>query len=422
MTLVALLLTARFASPAGTPSAPAPAAPHAVAAAADRDLGVQSTDDVTLTLTDSRRIPIDLRGNHIYFRGRLNDSDSLWMVLDSGASANCVDADVARAIGLPISGEAHAQGAGGRVEGGLISNATVRLPGATLTGAPITTMPLAPFKRQTGRAMEAIIGHPLLDRCVVRVDYLARTMELLPADGFEYKGTGIVLPLTFEQRLPYIKARVTLPGRKPQEGKFVIDLGSSQALILTPTYAEKSKALDAFPKTIEARGRGVGGQVPSRVGRVAKLEIGGVTFDQPITAIPASTQYHVGARKAIGNIGGDILRRFTVTFDYPRRRMILEPNDRLRDPFEADMSGLGLRMGPDGSGAVEVEWIQSASPAAEAGLRAQDLIEEVDGRPALEVGMPGFRDMFRRAGESHRFGVRRGSEKLEISFTTRRMI
>ncbi|HKQ58579.1 MAG TPA: aspartyl protease family protein, partial [Candidatus Eisenbacteria bacterium] len=313
------------------------------------------------------------------------------------------------------------QGAGGRVEVQTVRSATVRLPGATLAGAPITTMALDAFKRQTGRAMEVIIGHPLFDRSVVRIDYLNRVMELLPAEGYEYTGTGVVLPLTFEQRLPYITARVTLPGREPVEGRFVIDLGSTQALILTPGFAEKVKALDAFPRTIEARGRGVGGQLPSRIGRVSRLEIGGIGFDQAVTMIPASAA-HVGAEGAIGNIGGEILRRFVVTFDYTHKRMILEPNNRLADPFEADMSGMGMRMGPEGSATLQVDWIQSPSPAAEAGLKANDLIEQVDGRPALEVGVPGLREMFRRAGERHTFSVRRGEERLEIEFTTRRMI
>jgi hypothetical protein len=380
------------------------------------------TEGTSLTLTPPVRIPIDLRGNHIYFRGRINDSDSLWMVLDSGASVNAVDAGVAKAIGLEADGGGgHAQGAGGQVEVQRVREATIRLPGATLAGAPITAMPLDAFKRQTGRPMEAIVGHPLFDRSVVRIDYLNRTMELLPAEGYEYTGKGVVLPLTFEQRLPYITAKVTLPGREPIEGRFVIDLGSSQALILTPTFAEKVKALDAFPRTIEARGRGVGGQLPSRIGRVTRLEVGGIAFDQTVTMVPAAAA-HVGAADAIGNIGGEILRRFVVTFDYTRKRMILEPTTRLGDPFEADMSGMGMRMGPEGSGAVQVDWIQSPSPAAEAGLKANDLIEQIDGRPALEVGVPGMREMFRRAGERHTFSVRRGEERLEIEFTTRRMI
>ena len=44
-----------------------------------------------------------------------------------------------------------------------------------------------------------------------------------------------------------------------------------------------------------------------------------------------------------GLIGGDILSRFTVVFDYSRQRMMLEPNAQFSESFEADMSGLDLQ-------------------------------------------------------------------------------
>ena len=99
--------------------------------------------------------------------------------------------------------------------------------------------------------------------------------------------------------------------------------------------------------------------------------------------------------------------------------MILEPNARLGEPFEADMSGLGLRMR---SHAFQVEWIQPGSPAAEAGIQPDDMIESVDGKPADELGMPAVRELFRRAAETHQLVIRRGDQRTEVSLTTRRMI
>ena len=423
MSAVTILFAAALAASAATPAAP-PATGSSTAAASEAE-GHAPSNDGSLALSQASgpvRIPFDLRGNLIYLRGRVNDSDSLWIVLDSGASGNVIDAGVAKGLGLEVSSIGQGRGAGGTVEAGQIRNVALRLPGATLAGAPIAAMPLAPFKRQTGRAMEAIIGYPFFNRCVVKVDYAARALELLPAASFEYAGKGTVLPLTFEHRLPYVKARVTLPGRKPIEGRFVIDLGSSQALILSPKFIREERVHDAIPKTIEARGRGVGGQVPSRAGRVERFEIGGIPFDQPVTMLPVPADAHVGAPRMLGNIGGEFLRRFTVIFDYSRKRMILEPNAQLGDPFEADMSGIAPRMGPDGSGTLEVEWIQPVSPAAEAGVRPNDLIESIDGRPALEIGVPGLREMFRREGTTHRLLIRRGDERLEVALTTRRLI
>ena len=384
-----------------------------------------AADSVRLVLAPESgpaRMPFDLMANHIYLRGRVNDSDSLWVVLDSGAGGNVIDAAVGKAIGLVVTSTGRGRGAGGEVETGTVPSVSVKLPGVTLDGAPITTMPLDSFRRRSGRPMDVIVGAPLIQRCVLRVDYAAQVLEFLPAETFDYKGKGAIVPVTFRFGHPYITARITLAGQKPIEGQFVVDLGSSQAVILTPTFAEKNHALETLGHTIEGRGLGVGGQVTSRIGRIASVEVGGVTFPQPITALPVSSQTFVGVPDAIGNIGGEIMRRFTVTLDYSRQRMILEPNAQVGEPFEADMSGLGLHMGPDGSNALEVEWIQPESPAAEAGIQPNDLIEKVDGKAALEVGMRGMREISRRSGERHVLSIRRGDRTLEIALTTRRMI
>ncbi|MGH7730382.1 MAG: hypothetical protein ACRENJ_03940 [Candidatus Eiseniibacteriota bacterium] len=39
--------------------------------------------------------------------------------------------------------------------------------------------------------------------------------------------------------------------------------------------------------------------------------------------------------------------------DYRRRRMTLEPNGRLGEPFEADMCGIAPRMGPEDSYTID---------------------------------------------------------------------
>jgi len=43
-----------------------------------------------------------------------------------------------------------------------------------------------------------------------------------------------------------------------------------------------------------------------------------------------------------GIIGGEILHRFNVVFDYEREQLLLKPNAHLQEPFEYDMSGLSL--------------------------------------------------------------------------------
>jgi hypothetical protein len=113
-------------------------------------------------------------------------------------------------------------------------------------------------------------------------------------------------------------------------------------------------------------GRGVGGEFPLPIGRIAALRLGTATMALPVTALPQEGWF---AREGnVGNIGSAVLRRFRVTFDYSRKRVYLEPNERFAEPFEFDMSGLVLvTEGPEFA-VRRVQKIIPKTPAEEAGI------------------------------------------------------
>lgn len=139
-----------------------------------------------------------------------------------------------------------------------------------------------------------------------------------------------------------------------------------------------------------------------------------------MTAFPPSGTF--ARAGAAGNIGGAILRRFRVIFDYSRRRMILEPAAGFADPFDHDMSGLSLISDTPHFKTIKVLRVIDNSPAAEAGLKPDDLLVSIDGRPASGLRLAGIREMFRREGSDYQLEVRRGPESLQLRLKTRRLI
>ncbi len=325
-------------------------------------------------------IPFQLRGNHLVVRGRLDGKDSVDVVLDTGASGAVMDVERARSAGLTPVGHVHAMGAGGRETGGRIGGVTLELPGFRLARQDFTTLPLGALAAATGRPMDVVIGSPIFSRCVVEVDYAARRLSIRDGDSYVYRGRGQVVPLEFEHTHPYVHATPLLPGRRPLRGRFMVDTGSSGALILTPEFAAREQVAEAMGRTIATEGRGVGGDVSLRIGGIQGLRLGGLTLERPIAALVNESAGRVAVPGSAGNIGGLVLRRFRVIFDYPRRRLILEPNATFGEPFEYDMSGLALMAAPPEFRSFRVLRVIEGSPASELDIRPGDEVETVDGR------------------------------------------
>ena len=111
-------------------------------------------------------------------------------------------------------------------------------------------------------------------------------------------------------------------------------------------------------------------------------------------------------------VGGEVLRRFRIFFDYARSRMTVEPNPHLHDRFALSAPALQLR-GMPGDGAVRVHEIPAQSAAARAGLAPGDLITAVDGTPAADLGFMRLQALLRRAG-TFALTVRRAGRSISV--------
>ena len=173
-------------------------------------------------------------------------------------------------------------------------------------------------------------------------------------------------------------ATVTLNRRNTRQVD--IDTGARTSLVLNKQFHESNKISEGVPSIEAVWGLGVGGHTKSRLGRVQQFAMGDQKLPDVLTSFTQDVSGAFANPDLAGNIGGEILRRFTVTFDYSRKQMLLEPNSNFAQPFRFDMSGLNLTAGPEFS-IIRVNKVIAASPAAEAGGRKGRLIS-INDRPA----------------------------------------
>jgi predicted metalloprotease with PDZ domain len=146
---------------------------------------------------------------------------------------------------------------------------------------------------------------------------------------------------------------------------------------------------------------GLGQAYRTSFGRLDAVEIGPFRF----TDVP-------GVSGGVPLVGGEVLQRFTIIYDWPRQQMILEPHPYVTGSFaQASVSGLSLRQGPQGE--ILIEEVGKDTPAERAGLRKADMIIAVDGTSAGEFGFSRLWRLF-KPGRAYRLSIKRGGMKREL--------
>ena len=381
-------------------------------------------DTTTFTVTAEDgvpEIPFRLINNHLILSILVNASGPVDAVLDTGMPTpglalyegprtRDVELDFDPSMQVQVAG---AGGSGGRLNARMATGATLELEGLIIRDVRVIALP---EMDDFGGYHNAIIGYSLFERFVVELDYDRRIMRLHEPASFEPPSAAHVLPLIMRNRLPFVSVLVTPRDGEAYDAEVVVDLGASHAISLN---TDSSEAISIPEESLDAvLGHGLSGPVEGKVGRLAALELAGARLADVLASFPIGEHQHPrGMDSRQGNLGSDVLRRFTTIFDYSRERMILVPNRSFSEPFEWDHSGLKLGAGR----ALEVVSIVAGSPAEKAGIQVGDVLTHVDGSRVGAADYGTIRDVLTGDGEVD-LTFERSGKAYQKTIKLRRMI
>lgn len=368
------------------------------------------------------KIPFALSGNLVLLPVRVNDSQPLWFIFDTGADSTVIDAGLVKELRLTPAGKITGSGSGGDAEAVVLKELSFKLPNVEASHRTVAALPLDFLSAPLGRKISGILGNDITKEFVVEIDYAARTINLYEPQSYRYRGAGEIIPIIFEENLPFVRVRLAIEGRAKIAAKLELDTGSTGALLLNTPFVNKQQLLKSIPQTSQIRIGGVGGTAQAFLGRIKNVSLGSFMLEDPVTRFSQSTRGDYATARYDGLLGGEILHRFRVVIDYSRRRMMLEPNTEFPLPYEVDMSGMELVADGEDFSVVLVDDVRAQSPAAEAGIQGGDIITAIDARPARELTLDQIRKMFMQDGREYLLTLKRGEKSVQTRLKLRRSI
>jgi predicted aspartyl protease len=276
-------------------------------------------------------IPVEVYAQHIFVPVRVNGTDTAWFFLDSGAGTSVVTKAWADKIGLASAGAMRAVGAAGATSLALAKNVVLGLPGVELALPSVTVLDATALP-QLGRNWDGLLGYDVLSRLVVRIDYERKEVTIIDPATFVPAGHAAALPVTFLGNWPLVPAKILLPTGDPIEAKFFIDTGAGGLMLSTP-FANANHVVDQLNGTTSSSIYGTSGESRRLSAQIAGLQLGPYLLRNPTAGFSLDAKEGALASPDIAAIiGGEILQRFTITFDYPHQRILLEPNSHFTAP------------------------------------------------------------------------------------------
>lgn len=338
----------------------------------------------------STTVPFKLVNNHIIVPVQINGSEPLNFVLDSGAAATVItESHNSRQLELIDAAEVPLEGAGSGfvsmatiVEDTRVSVGSVSLLGQSVIRIPLSAIPF--FDELDEVYFDGIIGYDFLRRFVVEINYEEMQVIFSASDAVQSQIADTddewqVLPVEIKGGMPYITTELSTAQGNTVSVKFLVDTGSTGSFSLIP---DSHEAIDEPDQYYLITSQGLTGNIQSRIATSAFLALGEYRLTDLVGSYSMTGE--TSENDSNGLLGNRVLSRFNVIFDYPNKRMLVQPNHRFELPIAADRSG--LRVQPHRRGG-KVAGIAQGSAGIRIGLQRGDIITRIDNSLVTDVGV-----------------------------------
>jgi len=275
-----------------------------------------------------------------------------------------------------------------------------------------------------GSKVDGILGAEFFKGMVIRIDYKLSQLTIYNPKKFNTSKLKNYHSYDLEiiNKKPYLNCITEVNSGTSVKTRLLIDSGAA----LTALFHHNTDTLLNLSGQIVkgSLGKGLGGDIEGFSGRIHRLNLGPLFFNNLLSSFQALDDARISTDKIIRNglIGNLLLERFDVIIDLAGAKMYLKPVKNYNKKFEFDKSGLTLFAFGEELNSYYVRYVTENSPASDADIRPGDII--------LKVGCFSYKwftlrqlnkKFVGKTGKKIKLKVLRGDEKLQKEIVLRNL-
>lgn len=352
--------------------------------------------------------------NGVVFEAMIDGKGPFQLIFDTGAGVNTLNPAIIAQLGLTADGGPITVPAiGGPVNAKVFRVDEVRVDALTLHHQKFFSIQM-PWPDGTGPV--GAVGYEVMQQLVVTVDYARQRLTFSDPMSFSYRGRAEKISL--EQDPTEVVVKAAMGGSV--QGDFVVDTGDFGGISISEWFVKKAAILDHVRHQYHGVfGGGAGGESPP--GWIARINTVCIENSCVHRVIGYLSDGQASWDQHAGTIGEDILKRFTVTVDWPHRALYLERNGRRAKPDVFTRSGILDDFDESGKG-LKVVAVLPNSPADKAGVKIGDRIIQIDHHPPVAPWGEEEPAFIRPAGTVVSVTIQRGPSVQEVKIRLKNLL
>lgn len=347
-------------------------------------------------------------GGVMVVKAKLNDiPDSLNFILDTGSGGISLDSATCARFKLKlIPSDTVITGMGNSHKVSFVFNQSLHFPGLTVDKLNFHVNDYDVLTSVYGEKIDGIIGYSFFRRYIVKVNFDSSKLEVYSPGEIEYPKYGTTLHPVFTT-LPILN--LNIKDKKKTDFNFYFDTGAGLCFLMSDRFSKDSGILLPKRKPLFTQAEGMGGKIQMRTTVVKMVQIGRYKFRNVPTYL-YSDEYNVTSYPNVGGlVGNDLLRRFNLIINYPKREIHLLPNSHFNDLFDYAYTGMATYYV---NGLILVDDIITGSPAEKAGILKDDIIISVNNNFSNNIMQ--YKDILQTERDRIKIIVKRKGELIQL--------